>query len=445
MANGANGGGSHLHAINRNRGRIGALEQIVGPYAGATDVLTKDDLPTPIGGVITLLPNHTYVFRQQVSLGTDVLEGNNVALIGNQTAQTILSTFSPNPMFSTNAPGSIIILSMAFINPGGPFLSGSVGFGPLAVMYLEAVFFDGDPAGDGSGNGSMGTLTDCDRVQISNSFFQGVKEGLKFAGTHGEVSLRNFSLTAMVGATAFVGIEILASAVPDIFLVNDVRFTTKSAADRAVSFSPSATYGSSVRLSDNTIRGPGTFMAAASIQKTDPRLIARDNEGDTAPIDSQFTGNATFVSNIVETVIGAGNQGVLLPVGNGNDTHEIFDGDAFVERFTLLGSTTQTQSFRYDGLRPRTFKIDLHCQLNRAGGGTVFIGLGLALDPISGGGPVVIARSVNATEVGNSASPGYTTVVIELEPGDKVLVRMSNNTNTANVIMNSANWAVSIM
>lgn len=422
-----------------NAALIGELQ------AGVTEVRKKSDFGVFSGGKATLIPLHRYNIMAPIDLGTDVLEGLNATIEGDLTPATALFTNSTSPLFTALGPGFVQMLNLIAVNGAGPFISAALGGVPnVSVFFFDKVRFSGDPLGNGTGVGTIGTISGADIVTISNCFFLGVIDGFKIDGTIKEITMRDTGINARSGATAFKGIEILAAADLDITVFDTVRFGTVNAADRCVKFATGATYGSPIRLRGCTTRGPGTFVDSAGLQKTDPSLIANDNEGDTAPIDSQFTGNATFVGNTVETVIGGGNQGVMLPVGNGAASHEIFDGDAFVERFTLLGAETQLQSFRYDGLRSRTFKVELHCQLNRAGGGTVFIGLGLAHDPISGGGPVLITRSVNATEVGNSASPGYTTMVLDLDPGDKVLLRVSNNTNTNNIIMNSGNWAISL-
>lgn len=415
------------------------------PSPGVTVVNQKSDFGVAVNGVITLLSNWLYILNAVINLGSDVLKGNNISIHGNLTLTTILITNSSNAMISSDGDGFIQLVNVLATNGGGPFLDAELGAVPnLSILFLDNVRFSGDPLGDNSGIGTLGKVNGAEQVLISNCFFLDVVDGFQIDGAVPELSIQNSSIASRSGASAFTGLKVLATATLDIAVIGVVRFSTVNAADRCINLSPSATYSSPLRLVGSTIRGSGTFVDAASLQKSDPDFIAAENEGATAPIDSEFSGEATFLANTVQTVIGVGNQSVLLPVGNGNATHELFNGGAFTERFTLSGAETQLQKFTYDGKRPRTFVVDLHCQLNRVGGGTVLVGLAIQHDDGIGGDPVTIPSSVTETAVGNSSTGGFTKATLVLVKNCSLYLVMSNNSSEANLIMNSATWSVSI-
>lgn len=421
----------------------GALAETLNNVANSlnprvTHVFEKSDFGVFVGGKATLITGQHYILRAAVNLGTDVLEGLNINITGDLTFHTILTTNSPNAMITSTGTGFIQLERVLAANAGGPFLDAPLGTTPgLSVLSLSDVRFSGDPLGNGTGLGTIGCVAGADRVLISKCFFLGLLDGLKLDGTINDISIQNSDFTARAGAPSFTGVKILASAVLDIAVLDTMRFSTVNAADRCINFSPSATFGSPLRLVGSTIRGPGTFVDVTSLQKTSPNFIAIGNEGTTAPVDSQFAANASFVGNTIATVIGAGNTGVLLPIGNGAPTHELFDGGAFVERFTLSGAETQLQVFTCDARRAYTYKIEFHCQLTRSGGGTVSVGLGIQVEGSTE------TDSVNAVDVGNAATPGYATTTVELGPTDEVGLVVSNNSGETNVTVISGTWSIS--
>lgn len=427
----------YLHRINANRRRIEAVEAAIADPPSQVTVNSPADVPDPVGGVITLNDSDSsivYIFNRAIDWTPNVFAGRNVTLIANQTLPVLQSTNSSSPMFSSNGEGHFTMLGMICSNPGGPFVNMDLGALPLSVAFMDSVFFVGDPLENGTGIGTLGTIANTDRVSIQNCFFQSTLDGFKLDGTLGEVNFLNCSMTSRLSAPAYTGISVLSTTTVDIFVLNEMRFTTKSAADRVINFSPSATYLSPVRLRGSTIRGPGTFVAAASLQKSDSNLIATDNEGTTAPIDSLFTGTATFKANTDVTVIAT--QGVQVRIGNGTVGHTLLNGGSFSERFTLSGAQTQLQELTYDGKRARTFEIKLNCQLDRVGGGTVTVGLAIQVNNVT------VTDSESETSVGNSSSPGLTETTVELQPGDDVQLVISNESSTANLIVKSATWAI---
>lgn len=425
------GGGSRLFQINRNRRRIEALET---DPEGFTTLRGFDDLEAKypaVNGVHPLQPDWTYHVVEPLPLGSNTLKGHNITIIGNASLQTLISTDSPNAIVASDGDGYISIEGGVFLNVGGPFLDLDLGLTPLSILRLTEIFFTGGRTAGGVG--SFGRIVRANKLTISSIVMVDLDDGLDITGQVNEISMTDASLNPGLGATAFIGVDVKDTATLDIALFSVYRIDTIQAADRAMKLGTGATYTKSVQIQTCTLRGPGTFLDAAGKPKTDPFVMSFGN-GE-ALEESLFAGEASFSGNTVATVIGGGNQGVLLPVGNGAPTHEVFVSD-FSERWTLSGATTNVQKFTNNDLITRTYKIQLHCEINRAGGGTIFIGLGLALEGST------IAASVTATEVGNAASLGFTAATVAVAPGEDVTLLMSNNTSEANVIMNSATWSV---
>lgn len=423
------GGGGHLPKINR------LAKSVMGSAKGVTLVNQKSDFGVAVDGKIRVIDDEHYILNAVIDLGSDVLEGASVIISGDRTPKTLLFTNSASAMISSVGDGVIQLVDLVAANISGPLVSADLGaIINRSVLFLDTVIYTGDLLGNGTGLGTIGDVQDADLVVINNCAFLDVVDGIKFAGVINDISMVNTSITARNTAPAFTAVEVLASAELDITALSSMRFATRNAADRCVKFSSSATYGSPIRVSNSTIRGPGTFVQATGLQKTDPDFIATDNEGNTAPVDSQFAGNASFHANTVETVIDT--IGVPVPIGNGNPSHPLFNSGAFVERFSLDGAETQLQKFVYTARAPGTYAIDLHTQLTRAGGGIVIVELSVKVND------VLVLDSLTETEVGNSSTPGYTSTTAQLTEGDEVTLEVANNTTTANLIVNSAAWRI---
>ncbi len=428
---GTGGGAGNARKIKRLDERVAVLENVGEPDGTSTlnSFADLEALHPAVLGLHTLNPDWVYYLNGPINMGSNTMEGHNVTIIGNTALQTLIFTASVNPLFASDGDGYFNMSWVVAGNSLGPFFDLTLGSDTLSILQMHQVFFTGM-----AGAGSVGIVRSSDRVTIGGCFFQDLDGGLGFTGTHGEINIANTSIKAKSGATSFKGITTQVGANLDIFFMGDVRFSTANATDRCVLFDSGATYASPLRVASCTIRGSGTFVDAAGLQKTDPNFIATDNEGTTAPSDSLFTGSASFVGNTTETVIAT--QSAQVRIGNASAGHDLFNGGAFTERFTLSGAETQLQEFTYDGTRGRTFNIAMDSQLTRSGGGTVLVGLGIQVNNVT------VADSVTETEVANAATPGFSRTIVDLEPGDDVQLVISNNSSTANLTVNSARWTI---
>lgn len=423
------GGGSNLPQIHRNRAQVALQAPALGTVIlrSAADV---ERLYPAVAGVHLMDPSMVYDVRGTLEMGSNTFKGQNIVFVGNSFQSTFITTNSPNPLMASDGPGFFNLVSCALLNAGGRILDMDLGNTPLSILRIvETIFFGNRTAG---GVGSMGRLVSAGRVTISASFFLDLNDGLEITGAVTEFSLTNGSISAGVGATAFKGLEIADTATLDSFLLSNMRFETAQAADRAMKIGAGATYARAVQIQGCSLRGPGTFLDAAGKQKSDPFVMSVGN-GD-ALQDSVFAATATLIGNAVATVIA--DVGVLVPVGNGAATHVKFNGGAFVERWAISGTNAEDQVFTNIDLVTRTYEIELHCELNRGGGGTVLIGLAIAHEGST------IAESVTETEVGNAATSAYSLATLEVSPGETISLQISNDTNTNDVVMNSATWSI---
>lgn len=417
-------GGGHLKSIQQLRSRLAAVEVDYRPILGVVNVYSRDDLPDPVAGVITLQSNFVYNFLGAVDLGTDVLEGIDVVMIANSSPQPALTTNSATALLSSTGDGFFNLRGLFLQNTGGPLFDFDFGNDPfVSGVVMDDVVSAGGPC--------IGTIAAGDRVILTNTFFIGFTTGLRITGTVGELTILDSSFGSVPSAPNFKGLEVTDSASLDIALVNIMRFTTFNAADICVSLDPSATYAKSFRLQGSTLRGPGSFLDPAGLQKSSPELIVTDNTG---LEDSLFTGSAGFTGNVVETVIALVSTPVRI--GSGAPTHEQFNGGAFTERFTLNDAQTQLQTFTYDGLLPRTFTVRLDAVVTRSGGGSVLVEMAIQKNGVT------VADSIDVFDVANLATSVFTLTTVSLTKNDTLELVIANNTGDANLTVLSAKWTV---
>lgn len=424
------GGGSHLSKIHRNQNRLGVLEDLVFDKPGETTLHSAADLPAAVGGVHTLNENWTYRIAGPIDLVSNTLEGINVVIIGDTSFQTLISTDSINPLFSSNGTGFINFQNCIFSNVSGPIVDLDVGLtANSTIVITQNSFLGTDFITSG---GSIGTITNAERVTLDTSFGFGLSNGLVLAGQINELSVTNTTMESDVGAANFTGFEVADTATLNLAVFSILRFNTSNVADYAMKFGTGATYSEAARIQSCAVRGVGMFLDPAGHPKSDVHLIFAGNIG---VLDSVFAASVGFNANTSPTTFAV--TGVPVRIGNGTPGHTLFNGGGFIERFSLSGAETQLQELTYDGIVARTFHITVSAELDRGGGGNLLSTISVQLNNVT------IPDSATTVEVGNSASTIFVETDAVMSPGDDLQLIISNDTSTTSIIVNSCKWVVS--
>lgn len=424
MADNSSGGtAGALRKIKRVSERVTVLED-QAPPPGTTDIYSAADWPDAVAGVITLTPFHVYRLRGQSVLAPNTtFEGFSVTFIGDTTPGTAILAGATAPLFKSTAPGYWQFIGALVMNAVGPVLDLDLGTGDLALFVL-----DGRAALSGGGAGTVGIIRSSTRLTVNNANMADFADGLQIDGVHQEVSFNGAALTSTSGASDYVAIQVLSGATVQSTMISDCRFTTVNASDRCIRFDPAATYSTSAQINTCALRGAGQFFKAGSLDQADPKVISVNSHSATP--DSLWTAAAGFNGNSDVTTFPL--QGTRYPFGNGTPAHTLFNGGSIVERFTLSGAETQLQKFTYDGLVPRAFKLEVECELDKGGGGSVICEICLHVDGVP------VPDSVTETDVTNRATFAKAKTTVTMSPGQTFSPCISNTTSTASVTIHSA-------
>jgi len=386
-----------------------------GPSSDIVFVYSKGDLPTPVGGVITLDASKLYSFQAIVDLGTDRIDVNGSVLRGVQARSTGVTTDNAGAAVFTTAGANI--LDFYIENPSGP------GFdleGQIVVVANCRI----------QGCASVGRIGDCALgFQVFRVVTVGCQDGIDVDGTIGTGDIDTVSFISAAGAASYIGIDFTANANLDYLRVNNNNFLLNNAADQAFELDAAATLGNGLPgfFVENSLQGAGS--AFGGTDQTDVRWRFTANGG--IP-DSDVVGNLLFFDNPTPTVISVSGTYVNIGTGATSPPHEAYTLDTLSERFSLQG-TFPNQVLQYDGLRTETFNLTYNIVLEKVGGGTP----NLSARIVKNGAPIAkTARSVGVA--GAESSLSLSTLVL-LSTGDTVTFEVANLSSTTNIIVRAAN------
>ncbi len=392
--------------------------------AATVTVAAKADLPTAVAGVITLVTGTTYNWLQPVDLGTDVLEGHDVTIVGDQSLNALITTNNAAALLSSDADGFIILEGMRFVNTGGPLFLFDLGV--VAGSYLTMVDCRG-----GAGE-KIGTITSAARVSISGGAWSLFDGGWTFNGEVKELSMHNMSIQSSATGSAYKGVEFTTDADIDTARLSELRFTTGEATDDGLSFHASGTYAQSIKVTNCSHIGLGDFVDASALAKTSPLF---DAQGNGVGLDDSVSGAELGVNgNSSETTIATVN--VAVRVGKGQAGHGLFVTEE-IEDFTLAGAETQLQELTYNGLLSGDFRIEWTASVSRAGTGLIVVQPAIQVDestiPDSEANFGVDAQ----TPIAVSSS-----TTVTLASGADIQLVIANETDDTNLVVQNAKWSV---
>ena len=365
---------------------------------GVITVWSKQDLPSPDAGVITLEANKTYHFTRTIDL-----TGDRLVLAANT---TIIGSSSENcRILSTGLTGAALITSEFSL--------------PLRHITLEAeIIFDLDASANPDqaldwlgvnfeGSSNMGTIKDYANFVALSLAFLGVS-GLVLDGTFGTVA---FDTTLFSGDA--LGAIITIPATATIERRFRVIYSAVSVPTGGTGFDVSTSASIPIEgyiLDSLNFSGTGTYVAGVQYDDNKARWVQNRGVTNSDAITGYYMhGNATA------TVIAA----TGTPVKVAGTTTEI----SVSQRFTV----TTTNRATYAGAIPRDFKATVICSL--AAGNNQQVGIYVALN----GSPLTESETYVTTNAGGRLENGTCQVVTSLSDSDYIEVFVENNTAIANI------------
>ncbi len=247
----------------------------------------KSDLPTPVGGVITLSDNHIYEFNGDIDITTDRIEcGINNTIKGQSSLSTSLNY---------DGIGSAITSTDKFTVIEKIKISCTSGNAIEASGNTTQNLIVNDVATDTSSN--IAKFTNFNAVKIINCSFDSSTDGIGFIGTGNSFLLENSSITNVTNNSVDFGTAVIS----DVNIVNNSLPTGVGAV--AINATASTNIGNWGRVTGCLFSTTGTPLSG--FNHTDVKWWFNHNIN---VQDSQVLGGLVMELNATTTVINVINQ-----------------------------------------------------------------------------------------------------------------------------------------
>ena len=364
-------------------------------------VFSKLDLPTPSGGVITLVDNYTYFITKTIDLTGDRLVGGvNSVIIGGSSENCILK--------STGLSSSTALITSVYSLP----------MRNITITHGTALNLDGDgttTALDWFGVNFtncaiVGTIKDYTNFVMSDSAFLN-SGNLTFDGTIGTIGMSNclFDLTA--GSTGLILPSTLT--VSRRFRIIYSSFVALSGEvgvfETGINVNASATISSERYILDTVnFSGGGTYISG--VGHTDNKALFVNCVGIT---NTSTKGFMYMLNNTTDTAIGTPNVNTWVKA-NGTTTSG-----------TNSKFTHTTNRLTYNGAFTNSFLVTLNATARSAGTNQV-ISIGVAKN----GTIISESETIIRTTTSNVEHSGSTQAVLEMVSTDYVELFVRNTSST---------------
>jgi hypothetical protein len=378
--------------------------ELYGLHPSALIVISsKDDLPAPAAGVITLASNTKYLFAESVSLGTDRLVlGNNTVIAGVETILVTLSYDGTGDLFTwTNA--TISIHDVAINCPNGRMFN-ATNSGQV-LRFTDVVVVSCDKVGIFSGSASPRfTFFTCVDVKT---------DGIDFGSSSIGNLLYGPGLTNLNGGTMLK----LGTATFDSFTVDaaDMELAAGTTAISGLAGSGNINAGGIGAILNSRFQGAGAILSGISVD--DARWSSFGND---TLRDSRSDGLLSMQGNVTATTI------------NTSGVFELVAGTWVVESVSQFTGTTGGR-LTYDAPKDVRVPITLSCSVEPVSGTNKTISIAVAINGVA----IPNSKRTSKTDAGNPVSitvPWQET----LSQTDYVEAYVTNETDTTNILVSSA-------
>tara|TARA_R110002167_G_scaffold93122_2_gene249817 strand:+ start:15493 stop:16716 length:1224 start_codon:yes stop_codon:yes gene_type:complete len=372
-------------------------------------ICTVADLPTQVGGVITLADDLTYFFTNDVDLeGSRIQLGQNTVILGTSSENVFIT--------STGLSASTALITGEYTFPmRNVSITHGTGIALTATDSVQVLdwtavnFVDCPIIGtiDGYNNA---IFNDCALLNSAN---------MTFTGSVSTIGWNNSIMVGRAGQSTFI---------LDAGLVIATRFRIIYSAlvafggATAINFSTSATVPIEGYILDScAFSGGATYTAGVQFDDNKSRFVAN-----TGVINSASFGSYTITGSSTETVIALADTPVKVLGTSVNS--------AITQRFTHSDNR-----MTYVGAIQRDFSVA--CAVSATSGNNKTLGLLVAKN-----GVVVAETESITTTSGNGRAEGVSVQgVLEMTTDDYIEIWVQNTTDAANVTIEALNVIVSAL
>jgi hypothetical protein len=359
-------------------------------------VFSKLDLPTAVGGVITLVDNYTYFITKTIDLTGDRLVcGVNTVIIGGSSENCILK--------STGLSSSTALISSVYSLP----------IRNITITHGTALNLDGDgttTALDWFGVNfkdcaTVGTIKDYSNFVMSDGAFLN-SGNLTFDGTIGTIGMSNCLFDCYTGTTALILPSTLT--VSRRFRVIYSSFIVLSG-ETGISVDASTTISSERYILDTVnFSGGGTYTSGVAY--TDNKALFVNCVGIS---NTSTKGFMYMLNNTTDTAIGVPNTNTFVKA-TGTTTSG-----------TNSKFTHTTNRLTYNGAFTNSFLVTVNATV-RSGGTNQSISIGVAKN----GTTIAESEGIIRTATANVEHGGSTQAVLEMVANDYVELFVKNTSST---------------
>lgn len=361
-----------------------------------------NDLPSPVGGVITLLDNYTYFFTTNVDLvGNRLYVGQNTVIEGtsSENASIISTGLGASPLI-THRGGSFPLRNIKIIADIALDMD-ATGVPNSALDWFSVNFIDCP---------IIGTIKNYDNFVINTSAF--INSGnWTFDGTINTVAFFQCIYTIRDGTTGFIFPNTFLSGRRFNYTYGPIYVGAGSIGISINDINTSFPNPETINLLYIPFSGPGTYLSG--LDEFDKQVVSENNTG--IPDNAAFV-HYYMVNNVTPTV--------LTTLGTYYKVAGVTGAGAYVNRFTLTNNRAT-----YIGAEGQYFKIGGVVSLS--GDANKTISLKVAVN----GSVIDSSESLRTTDSGGNVGSVGLQGSVYLAPSSYLEVWASNLTSNASNIV----------
>lgn len=324
--------------LNQFKSRINGVTETVaiGTVNSRTNyvlVKSKSDLPTPVGGIITLANNCAYELNGTINLGTDrIVVGTSNIIYGIDKSDDILIyTGSGDAITGTNQDLSLRSFTIV-ANTSGAKCFNLSGDATNRLEIAEIIFANSDEIGTITG----GFAT----IVFRNNLLTGNSDGLTISGNNNDLFITDNVIENFLTTPTFFTV---GTGNYHTIIIDRNMFETATG-QTALNISNTIVFTGGGTLQSNVFEGAGTYLTGINANTSGWRIPPRSNVGVAGLLVIQQT---VVISSWITTATSYVDIPETSSLGNASD----YEPNASVIEARMVASVSHDQSGRDTGIQ----------------------------------------------------------------------------------------------